>query len=46
MESLQVADGGNGFQMWRLAGNMLNKQIQTSDKGWSFRRESDNNVSQ
>jgi carbohydrate-binding DOMON domain-containing protein len=25
--------GGYGFQLWRVAGNVLNKQQQTSDKG-------------
>jgi hypothetical protein len=31
----QVADGGNGPQIWRIAANILNKQSQTADKGWS-----------
>jgi hypothetical protein len=31
----QVADGGYGFQTWRVAENILNKQPQTADKGWS-----------
>jgi hypothetical protein len=30
-----VVDGGNSLQMWRVAVNMLNKQLQKSDKGWS-----------
>jgi hypothetical protein len=29
----QVADGGNGFQIWRVAANILNKQLRTADKG-------------
>jgi hypothetical protein len=31
----QVADGGEGLQIWRVAANILNKQSQTADKGWS-----------
>jgi hypothetical protein len=31
----QVADGGDGFQIWRVASNILNKQSGTADKGWS-----------
>jgi hypothetical protein len=31
----QVADGGDTFQVWRVAANILNKQSRTSDKGWS-----------
>jgi hypothetical protein len=31
----QVADGGDGLQIWRVAANILNKQSQTADKGWS-----------
>jgi hypothetical protein len=31
----QVADGGDGFQIWRVAANILNKQSRTADKGWS-----------
>jgi len=27
--------GGDGVQVWRVAGNVLNKQRQTSDKGCS-----------
>jgi hypothetical protein len=30
----QVADGGDGLQMWRVTGNILNKQSRTADKGW------------
>jgi hypothetical protein len=28
-----VADGGYGFQMWRVAANILNKHSRTADKG-------------
>jgi hypothetical protein len=31
----QVADGGDGLQMWRIASNILNKQHRTADRGWS-----------
>jgi hypothetical protein len=31
----QVVDGGNGLQIWRVAGNILNKHSRTADKGWS-----------
>jgi len=31
----QVADGGDGLQMWRVAASIVNKQSQTADKGWS-----------
>jgi hypothetical protein len=31
----QVADGGDGLQLWREAANILNKQLRTADKGWS-----------
>jgi len=27
--------GGDGFQIWRVDANVLNKQSQTADKGWS-----------
>jgi hypothetical protein len=30
----QVTDGGDGFQIWRAAANILNKQSRTADKGW------------
>jgi hypothetical protein len=30
----QVADGGEGLQIWRAAANILNKQSRTADKGW------------
>jgi hypothetical protein len=31
----QVAIGGDGLQVWRVAANILNKQLRTGDKGWS-----------
>jgi hypothetical protein len=31
----QVADGGDGLQVWRVAANILNKQSRTAEKGWS-----------
>jgi hypothetical protein len=31
----QVADEGDGLQIWRVAANILNKQLRTADKGWS-----------
>jgi hypothetical protein len=31
----QVADGGDGLQIWRLAANILNKQSRTADSGRS-----------
>jgi hypothetical protein len=34
MERAQVVDGGDGLQTQRVAANILNKQSQTSDKGW------------
>jgi hypothetical protein len=36
MAQPQVADGGDGLQIWRVAANILNKQSQTADRGWSF----------
>jgi hypothetical protein len=33
MVSHQVANGGDSFQIWRVATNMLNKQSQTDNKG-------------
>jgi hypothetical protein len=30
----QVADAGDGLQIWREAANILNKQSRTADKGW------------
>jgi hypothetical protein len=31
----QVGDGGGALQFWRVAANILNKQLRTADKGWS-----------
>jgi hypothetical protein len=31
----QGCDGGDGLQIWRVAANILNKQLRTADKGWS-----------
>jgi hypothetical protein len=31
----QVAYGGDGLQIWRVAANILNMQSRTADKGWS-----------
>jgi hypothetical protein len=31
----QVADGGDGHQIWRVAANILNKQSRTANRGWS-----------
>jgi hypothetical protein len=31
----RVSVGGDGFQIWRVSENILNKQSQTADKGWS-----------
>jgi len=31
----QVGDGGEGLQILRVAVNILNKQLQTANKGWS-----------
>jgi hypothetical protein len=31
----QVADGGDGLEVRRVAANILNKQSRTSEKGWS-----------
>jgi hypothetical protein len=30
-----VVDGGDGLQIWRVAANILNKQLWTADKGCS-----------
>jgi hypothetical protein len=30
----QVADEGDGLQIWRAAANILNKKLQTANKGW------------
>jgi hypothetical protein len=29
----QAADGGDSFQIWRVAANVLNKQLWTANKG-------------
>jgi hypothetical protein len=31
----RVVDRGDGLQIWRIAANILNKQSQTADSGWS-----------
>jgi hypothetical protein len=31
----EVEDRGDGLQIWRVAANILNKQSQTADNGWS-----------
>jgi hypothetical protein len=33
----QVADGGDGLQIWRVADIKLNKQLLTDDKEWLCR---------
>jgi hypothetical protein len=33
MARIQVADGGDGLQAWKVATNILNKRI--ADKGWA-----------
>jgi hypothetical protein len=35
MARAQIADGGDGLQIWRVAANILNKQTRTADKGWA-----------
>jgi hypothetical protein len=35
MARSQVADGGEGLQIWRVAANILNKQSRTADKVWT-----------
>jgi hypothetical protein len=30
-----TSDGGESLQIWRVAANILNKQSQTADMGWS-----------
>jgi hypothetical protein len=34
----QIADGGDGLQIWRVAAN-ISKQSRTADTGWSFSLE-------
>jgi hypothetical protein len=31
----EVAVEGDGLQLWGIAANTLNKQLQTADRGWS-----------
>jgi hypothetical protein len=31
----RVAYGGDGLQIWKMAADILNKQLRTEDKGWS-----------
>jgi hypothetical protein len=35
MTRAQIADGGDGLQIWRVAANILNKQSRTADRGFS-----------
>jgi hypothetical protein len=35
----QVADGGEGLKIWRVAANILSKQLRTADRGWPSRFE-------
>jgi hypothetical protein len=37
IEHPQVADGGDGVELWKLAADILIKQSWTVDKGWSSR---------
>jgi hypothetical protein len=41
----QVADGGDGLQIWRVDGNILNKKLRTANKGrssnWGVWHEAD-----
>jgi len=30
-----VVDGGDDLQIWKVAVNILNKQLWTADSGWS-----------
>jgi hypothetical protein len=32
----QVANGEDSIQIWRVDANILNKQSQTANKGWSY----------
>jgi hypothetical protein len=32
----QVANGGDGAHMWKVAADILNKQSPTAEKGWSL----------
>jgi hypothetical protein len=33
----QVADAGDGLQIWRVAANIVNKRSRRADKRWSSR---------
>jgi len=33
----QIADEGDGLQIWSTAAHILNKQSRLTDKGWSSR---------
>jgi len=33
----RVAGGGDGLQIWRVDGNVVNKQLRTTSKWWSSR---------
>jgi len=35
MEGPDVADGGDGLRIWRIATTTLNKQSRTAEKEWS-----------
>jgi hypothetical protein len=35
MAGSQVVDRGDGLQIWREAVNLLKKESQTAEKGWS-----------
>jgi len=30
----QITDGGNGIQTWKVAVNILNKQLRSTNRGW------------
>jgi len=32
----RVAEGGDVLQIWRIEGNVLNKQLRIADKWWSY----------
>jgi hypothetical protein len=36
MARSHVAEGGDGFELWRVAVNALNNQSRTPEKGWSL----------
>jgi hypothetical protein len=35
MAHSQIVDEENGLQMWRVTVNIMSKQLQTANKGWS-----------